>query len=407
MSVRRAPPCQPRHRDSSRGPCEEQATRGLSRLSLVLTAGRRELATAAMNEDARAEKRKRKEEAIRGAELAEKMKQSLDQLLARLAEVAQEIMMYESGTWHNDQIHADNEREAELLEAAIAAKSLTKEADDAAAAAAAAAKAAEAAQEKQEAENKIREAREARKEELAQKERDKELRRGLGRHPNWIRAENDPENAATYLKSKSDKQWWKSKGYKIAERRELAKARERARVKARRSRRAADDAVLARDAELRARRARYEEIFAIVSDLDDDDEAVRGAAWVAYTQIAPGDMAAFHEENLRLLKEEVLVEAAAEEDAEAKVAAVRRERKRQADAEEAAAVAEEVRLNDMGGIEQREAKREAQLAANAEAKAVAKAEAKAAKAAATEEAKRAAAREKENAQRPPGKRRAT
>ena len=62
----------------------------------------------------------------------------------------------------------------------------------------------------------------------AEKERAKEENRGLGRHPNWDKAVNDPDNAAQYLKTKVDKEWWKKEGYKLAQRRELAKARERA-----------------------------------------------------------------------------------------------------------------------------------------------------------------------------------
>jgi len=370
MSVRRAPACQLRQRDSWLEPCEEQATRNLSRLSLVLAAGQRELATSAMNEDAKAEKRKRKEMALRQEELAEMMQQSLTELLARQEEVAQELMLYEMGVRYDADIRADLEREADLLEEAIAAKTATKEADDAAQKRAEEARKAEAAKEAQEAAAVIEERKQRLRDQEAEKERAKEENRGLGRHPNWDKAVNDPDNAAQYLKTKVDKEWWKKEGYKLAQRRELAKARERAHLEAWRSRRVADEVELARNAELRARRARYEQILAIVTSMEDDELAdyTRAAAWSAYTMISEEDLRVFHEENLRLIREEVQVEAEVEKAAQAEVKAARQAREREAAAQEATRKAEQADQNDMRQVERRAAEDDARVAAERLAK---------------------------------------
>ena len=97
------------------------SARDLSRLSLVLAAGQRELATAAINDAKRqriAEREARdaaREEARKAAELQELLEEydTMEKLLFRQMKVDQEIMMYESGVWKNE---AEYERAKEVAE---------------------------------------------------------------------------------------------------------------------------------------------------------------------------------------------------------------------------------------------------------------------------------------------------
>ena len=414
MSVRLPPPPrQPRHRDTSRGLSVDGSARDLSRLSLVLAAGRRELATAAINDAKRqriAEREARdaaREEARKASELQKLLEEydTMDKLLFRLIRVQNEVALYEDGAWTDEDVYKLNKEEEEQLEEAIRIKEGRKDQDAAAAAAAAAAEKERKAEEERAWAARVA-ANQQRKQEAAEAAaRLQAANKAAGRNPNHQKALEDPFHWQDYLKSDTDKKWWKTKGAALAGRLRLASHHAQVLLDAWSERRKADDAALAADPELRRWRARYEEILKIVTNLDDEDEKVRDAAWFGYARIAPEEMEAFHARNLELIAEEQAVEEAATK--AAKKAALAALKVHQAGVAEAKAKAdeEEADANDMAKIKKREDDR---IKADQEDKANKQAEKDAARdqRRATKEAERRAAREKENAQRPPGKRRA-
>ena len=390
------------------------SARQLSRLSLVLAAGQRELATAAINDAKRqriAEREARdaaREEARKAAELQELLEEydTMEKLLFRQMKVDQEIMMYESGVWKNEAEYERAKEVAEQLVEAIRIQEGRKEQEAAAAAAKKAAEEEREAEAKREWEARVAANRQRKEEAAEAAERLQEARKAAGRNPNHQKALEDPYHWKDYLKSEADKKWWRKTGQALAARLKEASYKQQALRDAWERRRAADEAARAADPELRRWHARYEEILTIVTNLDDEDEKVRDAAWFAYVQITPEEMRAFHERNMQLIAEEQAVEKeaakAAKKAASASLAAHREEVAR-VQAEKAA---EEAEANDMTLIEQREDERIRALQQAKEAKQAEKDAATAARRAA-KEAERRAAREKENAARPPGKRRAS
>ena len=416
MSVRPSPPPrQDRHRDTSWGLSLEASARGLSRLSLVLAAGQRELATAAIG-GANDAKRQRTEEAqAREAARSRAARESwlqwlleeydtLEKLLFRLAEVELELTKHETGEYQDASNRKRLDQEAELLERAIqikeasAAQDAAKAREEREAEAAAKAKA-----EEQMAAEKATNERRRRAFEEAKKQSEEE-KKAVGRHPNRQKALEDPYNWGTHLKSAADRKWWNTEGYLLAERLELASHRERALMAAWVRQREKDEKALANDAELRRSRQRYEEILTIVTNLDDENEQVRDEAWWAYVQIAPEEVEAFHARNLQLITEEQEVEQGVEKTAKRskkaeKEVTLKKIALQQKEAE-AADEAEFEDQNDMVRVERRERERKAREAAEREAKAAARA---------AETAQRRAARaaaKAEDAARPAGKRRA-
>ena len=208
MSVRLPPPpCQHRHRHTSRELSVDGSARDLSRLSLVLAAGQRELATAAINDAKRqriAERDAAREEARKAAELKEILEEydTMEKLLFRQMQVDGEIQLYESGVWTDEAEYERAKEVAEQLVEAVRIKEGRKEQDEAAAAAK------KAAEEEREAEEKA--------------ERDKEEAKAAGRNPNRKKALADPNRALEILKSDADKNWWKKEGRLLAGRLALA-----------------------------------------------------------------------------------------------------------------------------------------------------------------------------------------
>lgn len=424
MSVRLPPPPrQPRHRDTSRGLSVAGSARDLSRLSLVLAAGRRELATAAINDAKRQriEARQARDAAREEEERANELKALVEEktlvwLVERQARVESEIALYESGLWTDEEVYQFNKAESAQLEEAIRIKEGRQEQDAAIAAAAAAAEEERKAEEKRKLAERVAENRRRKQEAEEAAERAREAAEAAGRHPNQKKALEDPYHWQDYLKSKADRQWWKTKGQALAGRLNLASHHKQALLDAWRRWREADEAALAANPELGRWRARYEEILTIVTSLDDEDEKVRDAAWLDYVQIAPEEMEAFHAHNLWLIAVEQEVEQAAEK--AAKKAALAALNTHQAEVAEAKAqkVAEDAEIWNVSNAEKREAERIAKVAADKAAEKAEKDAATAARRAARaaekqaekdkENAARRAAREKENAARPPGKRRA-
>ncbi len=390
------------------------SARHLSRLSLVLAAGQRELATAAINDAKRqriAERAARdaaREEARKAAELQELLEKydTMDKLLYRQMKVDQEIMMYESGVWTDEEVYKYNKEEAEQLVEAIRIKEGRKEQDAAAAAAKKAEEEEREAEAKREWEARVA-ANRQRKEEAAEAAEARDAaRKAAGRNPNHQKALEDPYNWRDYLKSDGDKKWWRKTGAALAARLKEASYKQDALEKAWERRRAADEAARAADPELRRWHARYEEILTIVTNLDDEDEKVRDAAWFAYVQITPEEMQAFHMRNMQLIAEEQAVEKAAAKAAKIAASASLAAHKDEVARVKAEKDAEEAKANNMALIEQREDER---LRAEQEAKEAKEAAriAERDQRRAAKEAERRAAREKENAARPPGKRRAS
>ena len=423
MSVRPSPPPrQDRHRDTSWGLSLEASARGLSRLSLVLAAGQRELATAAIG-GANDAKRQRTEEAqAREAARSRAARESwlqwlleeydtLEKLLFRLAEVELELTKHETGEYQDASNRKRLEEEAELLERGIqikdasAAQDAAKAREEAEAAAAAKAEA-----EEQKAAERATNERRRRAHEEATKQREEE-KKDAGRHPNRQKALEDPYNWGTHLKSPADRKWWNTEGYLLAERLELAKHRERALMAAWVRQREKDEEALANDAELRRSRQRYEEILTIVTNLDDENEQVRDEAWWAYVQIAPEEVEAFRARNLQLITEQQKVEKWAEKRAKSsqsaeKAATLERIALQKKEAE-AANEAEFEDQNNMVNVVRRERERKAREAAKREAKEAEREAARAAAAAETAQRRAArAAAKAEDAARPAGKRRA-
>ena len=426
MSVRLPPPSrQHRQRDTSRGLSVDGSARDLSRLSLVLAAGQRELATAAINDakrqriEARQARDAAREEERKASELKELLEKydTMDKLLFRLIQVQNEVAMYEAGSWTNEDVYKGNLEEEAQLEEAIKIKEERKEQDAAIAAAKKAAEEERKAEEDRAWAARVAANRQRKQEAEEAAERLRAEKEAAGRNPNQKKALEDPYHWQDYLKSKADKQWWKTKGQALAGRLNLASHHEQALLDAWRRWREADEAALAANPELQRWRARYEEILTIVTNLDDEDEKVRDAAWFAYVQISGEEMKAFHERNMQLFAEEQEVEQEARK--AAKKAALAALNTHQAEVAEAQAqkAAEEADRDDMTQVEKREAKRIKEERAAKEAKQAekdAERDARRAAAAAKKQAEkdkanaaRRAAREKENAARPPGKRRAS
>ena len=413
MSVRFSPPpCQHRHRHTSRGLSVDGSARDLSRLSLVLAAGQRELATAAINDakrqriEARQARHAAREEEERANELKALVEEkTLVWLVERQAQVESEIALYESGVWTDEEVYQFNKAESAQLDEAIRIKEGRQKEDAAIAAAAAAAEEERKAEEQRKLAEQVAENRRRKQEREEAAERAREEAKAAGRNPNRKKALEDPNRALEILKSEADRKWWRREGKALAVRLVLAAHRERALLDAWRRRREADEAALAADPELRRWRARYEEILTIVTNLDDEDEKVRDAAWFAYVQISGEEMAAFHERNLALIAEEQEVEKAAEKAAKRSFNVESDARWEEVERERAKRAAEEAEANDMGQIEKREDQRirdERQAKEDKEEARIAERDQRRA----AKEAEKRAAREKENAERPPGKRRA-
>lgn len=409
MSVRLPPPPrQHRHRHTSRGLSVDGSARDLSRLSLVLAAGQRELATAAINDAKR--QRIEARQARQAQDAADELKRLVENhtlvwLVERQAQVVNEIAMYEAGMWSDEEVYKHNQAEAEQLDEAIRIKEGRKEQDAAIAAAAAAAEEEREAEEERKLAERVAANRQRKQEAAEAKERLEEAKKAAGKFPKRTQALEDPNRALEILKSDADRKWWNREGRRLAGRLVLAAHRERTLLDAWRRRRQADEAALAADPELQRRRARYEEILTIVTNLDDEDEKVRDAAWSAYVQIAPEEMEAFHAHNLALIAEEQEVEKEAEKAAKRSFNLESEARWQEVEKEKAKREAEEADQNDMGQIEKREDKR---IRAEQQAKEDKKAEKDAERdqRRAAKEAEKRAAREKENASRPAGKRRA-
>jgi len=390
------------------------SARHLSRLSLVLAAGQRELATAAINDAKRqriAEREARdaaREEARKAAELQRLLEEydTMDKLLFRQMKVDSEIELYESGVWTDEEVYKYNKEEAEQLVEAIRIKDGRKEQDAAAAAAAAAAEEEREAKEKREWAARVAANRQRKEEAAEAAERLQEAKKAAGRNPNHQKALEDPYHWQDYLKSEADKKWWKRVGAALAGRLKEASYKQQALRDAWERQREVDEAARAADPELRRWHARYEEILTIVTNLDDEDEKVRDAAWFAYVQITPEEMRAFHERNMQLISVEQAVEKAAEKAAKREASASLAAHRKEVAKIKAEKAAEEAEANDMALIERREDER---IRAEQQAREDKQAEKDAATAArrAAREAERRAAREKENAARPPGKRRAS
>ena len=394
------------------------SARDLSRLSLVLAAGQRELATAAINDAKR--QRVEARQARQAQDAADELKRLVEDhtlvwLVERQAQVESEIAMYEAGIWKDEEEYKNAKEVSEQLDEAIRIKEGRKKEDDAIERAKQAAEEERKAEEQRKLAEQVAENRRRKQEAAEAKERLEEAKKAAGKHPNHTKALEDPYHWQKYLTTEADRKWWKKEGRALAGRLVLAAHRERALLDAWRRRRQADEAALAADPELQRWRARYEEILMIVANLDDEDEKVRDAAWLAYVQITPEVMEAFHAHNLALISEEQEVEKEAEKAArKAAVAELDAHNAEVADAK-ANREAEEAEIYNLPNIEKRENERKvAEAKAKAAKKAAKDAETAARRAAAAEKkraekdqenAARRAARE-ENAARPAGKRRA-
>lgn len=413
MSVRLPPsPRQHRQCHTSRELSVDGSARDFSRLSLVLAAGRRELATAAINDAKRqriAERDAAREEARKATELKELLEEydTMEKLLFRQMQVDQEIQLYESGVYKNEAEYENAKEVAEQLEEAVRIKEGRREQDAAAAAAAAAAEEERKAQEEREWKAQVAAQRQRKQEaEEAAAEARNAARKVAGRKLNHQKALDDPYHWKDYLKSEADIKWWRTKGRALAGRLQEASYMPQALLDAWESRRKADEAARAGDPELRRWHARYEEILTIVTNLDDEDEKVRDAAWFAYVQIMPEEMQAFHERNMHLMAEEQEVEKVARKAARKAASQALAAYKEEVAKVEAEKAAEEAEANDLVNVEKREVKRiRDERQAREEKQAQKDAERDQRRAA--KEAERRAAREKENAERPPGKRRAS
>ena len=381
------------------------SARDLSRLSLVLAAGQRELATAAMN-DARRQRIEAKQAQHAADELKDLVENhTLVWLVDRQMQVESEIAMYEAGVWKDQEEYKNAQEKSEQLDEAIRIKEGRKKEDAAIAAAAAAAEEERKAEEQRKLAERVAENRRRKQEAEEAAKRLHEEKEAAGPKPNQKKALEDPNRALEILKSDADQKWWRREGKALAMRLALAAHRERALLDAWRRRREADEAALAADPELRRWRARYEDILTIVTNLDDEDEKVRDAARFAYVQISGEETTAFHERNLALIAEEQEVEKAAEKATKRSFNAASNARWEEVERETTKRAAEEAKQNDMGQIEKREAKRKRDERQAREEKEQARIAGRDQRRAA-KEAENRAAREKENAARPPGKRRA-
>jgi len=377
-----------------------------------LAAGQRELATAAINDakrqriEARQARDAAREEERKANELKALLEEydTMEKLLFRQIKVESEIAMYESGVWTDEEVYKHNKEEAEQLEEAIRIKHARKDQDAAIEQAKQAAEEERKAEEQRNLAERVAENRRRKREAEEAAERLKAEREAAGRNPNRKKALEDPNRALEILKSEADRKWWKKEGKALAVRLVLAAHRERTLLEAWRRRRQADEAELAADPGLRRWRARYEEILTIVTNLDDEDKKVRDAAWFAYVQIAPAEMEAFRAHNLALIAEEQEVEKEAEKAAKRSFNLESEARWEEVEREKAKRAAEEAEIWNMPNIEKREYERKAKEAADKAAKEAARIAERDQRQAAKEAEKRAA-REKENAERPPGKRR--
>jgi len=374
-----------------------------------LAAGQRELATAAINDAKR--QRIEARQARQAQDAADELKRLVEDhtlvwLVERQAQVESEIALYEAGMWSDEEVYKHNQAESEQLDEAIRIKEGRKEQDAAIERAKQAAEEERKAEEQRKLAERVAENRRRKQEAEEAAERLKEAKKAAGRNPNRTKALEDPNRALEILTSDADKKWWRKEGKALAGRLVLAAHRERTLLDAWRRRRQGDEAALAADPELQRWRARYEEILTIVTNLDDEDEKVRDAAWSAYVQIAPEEMEKFHAHNLALIAEEQQVEKEAEKAAKRSFNAEAEARWQEVEDEKTKRREEEAEANDIGKMEKREAKRirdDQQAREDKEAARIAERDQRRA----AKEAERRAAREKENAQRAAGKRRAS